>query len=103
MIEASRPTRAGGSSAGCAYSGGAIGAALRHCRGKRAAAPVPTFCFDPFELAIKVSWLFWRHGMDGTVYVVLSGALTFGIPLVLAVRELLDLKRRDNGGWEGDG
>jgi len=41
--------------------------------------------------------------MDGTVYVVLSGAVTFGVPLVLAVRELLDLKRRDNGGWDGDG
>jgi hypothetical protein len=41
--------------------------------------------------------------MDGTVYVVLSGALTFGVPLVLAVRELLDLRRRDEGGWDGDG
>ena len=41
--------------------------------------------------------------MDGTAFVVLSGTLTFGIPLVLAMRELYELKRRDNGGWEGDG
>jgi hypothetical protein len=41
--------------------------------------------------------------MDGAVYVVLSGALTFGVPLALAVRELIELKRRDEGGWEGDG
>ena len=41
--------------------------------------------------------------MDGTAYVVLSGALTFGVPLALAVRELIELKRRDGGGWEGDG
>ena len=41
--------------------------------------------------------------MDGTTFVVLSGALTFGVPLVLAMRELFELKRRDGGGWEGDG
>lgn len=41
--------------------------------------------------------------MDGTAFVVLSGALTFGVPLVLAMRELFELKRRDGGGWEGDG
>lgn len=41
--------------------------------------------------------------MDGTVYVVLSGAVTFGVPLALAVRELIDLRRRNSGGWEGDG
>lgn len=41
--------------------------------------------------------------MDGTVLVVLSVGLTFGVPLALAVRELIELKRRDEGGWEGDG
>lgn len=41
--------------------------------------------------------------MDGAVYVMLSGALTFGVPLGLAIRELIALKRRDGGGWEGDG
>ncbi len=41
--------------------------------------------------------------MDGTAFVVLSGALTFGVPLALVVRELIVLKRRDSGGWEGDG
>ena len=41
--------------------------------------------------------------MDGTAFVVLSGALTFGVPLVVAMRELFELKRRDSGGWEGDG
>ena len=41
--------------------------------------------------------------MDGTAFVVLSGALTFGVPLVLAVRELIDLKRRSSGGWDDDG
>lgn len=41
--------------------------------------------------------------MNGTAFVLLSGALTFGIPLLLAIRELYELKRRRNGGWEGDG
>jgi len=41
--------------------------------------------------------------MDGAAYVMLSGALTFGVPLALAVRELLDLKRRGGGNWDGDG
>ena len=41
--------------------------------------------------------------MDGTAFVVLSGVLTFGVPLALAVRELIEMKRRDDGGWEGDG
>ncbi len=40
--------------------------------------------------------------MDGTAFVVLSGTLTFGVPLVLAMRELLELKRRGNGGWDDD-
>ena len=41
--------------------------------------------------------------MNGTAFVMLSGMLTFGIPLLLAVRELYELKRRGKGGWEGDG
>lgn len=41
--------------------------------------------------------------MEGTTFVLLSGAVTVGVPLALAVRELLDLRRRDEGGWDGDG
>ncbi len=41
--------------------------------------------------------------MDGTAFVVLSGTLTFGIPLALAMRELYELKRRDPDGWDRDG
>lgn len=41
--------------------------------------------------------------MSGTAFVVLSGTLTFGIPLLLAIRELYDLRRRGKGGWDGDG
>ena len=41
--------------------------------------------------------------MNGTAFVLLSGTLTFGIPLMLAVRELYELKRRGRGGWDGDG
>ncbi len=41
--------------------------------------------------------------MDGGTFIVLSGALTFGVPLALAVRELMVLRRRDEGGWNGDG
>jgi hypothetical protein len=41
--------------------------------------------------------------MNGTAFVMLSGMLTFGIPLLLAVRELYELKRRGRGGWDGDG
>jgi hypothetical protein len=41
--------------------------------------------------------------MDGAAYVMLSGALTFGIPLALAVRELIVLRRRDDRGWDNGG
>lgn len=41
--------------------------------------------------------------MNGTAFVVLSGTLTFGIPLLLAIRELFELRRRGRGGWDGDG
>ena len=41
--------------------------------------------------------------MNGTAFVMLSATLTFGIPLLLALRELYELKRRDKGGWDGDG
>lgn len=43
--------------------------------------------------------------MDPEVYILLSGALTFGVPLALAVRELLVLRRDGGGGggsWKGD-
>lgn len=41
--------------------------------------------------------------MSGTAFVVLSGSLTFGIPLLLALHELYDLRRRGKGNWDGDG
>lgn len=41
--------------------------------------------------------------MSGTAFVVLSGSLTFGIPLLLALHELYDLRRRGKGSWDGDG
>ncbi|RZK95077.1 MAG: hypothetical protein EOO66_07545 [Methylobacterium sp.] len=41
--------------------------------------------------------------MSGTAFVVLSGSLTFGIPLLLAIHELYDLRRRRKGNWDGDG
>lgn len=41
--------------------------------------------------------------MDGAAYVLLSGTLTFGVPIVLAVRQLIALKRRDDSHWGGDG
>ncbi len=34
--------------------------------------------------------------------VLLSGALTFGVPLLLAVHELIALRRRPRGGWRPD-
>ena len=41
--------------------------------------------------------------MDSSTFVLLSGALTFGAPLVLAVRELVVLRRdRGDGGWSGE-
>jgi hypothetical protein len=36
------------------------------------------------------------------VHVVLSGCLTFGVPLVMAIRELMVLRRGDGGAWPGD-
>lgn len=41
--------------------------------------------------------------MDGTAFVVLSGTLTFGVPLVLAMRELFELKRKGPGRWDDEG
>lgn len=44
--------------------------------------------------------------MNPEMYIFLSGALTFGVPLVFAVRELLLLRRCDGGGngsWMRDG
>lgn len=41
--------------------------------------------------------------MDAGTQVFLSGALTFGVPLAWAVRELVILRRPDRGAWGGDG
>jgi hypothetical protein len=41
--------------------------------------------------------------MSPLVFVSLSGALTFGAPLVICLRELLVLRREDKGGsWPGN-
>jgi hypothetical protein len=39
--------------------------------------------------------------MDAGLWVILSGSLTFGVPIVFGVRELLLLKP-GRGGWSGD-
>ena len=39
--------------------------------------------------------------MSPAVQVILSGALTFGVPLALAIRELR-VTRRGGGGWRPD-
>jgi hypothetical protein len=41
--------------------------------------------------------------MDAKWHVLLSGTLTFGVPLALAVRELIILRRPPSGAWPGDG
>jgi hypothetical protein len=40
--------------------------------------------------------------MAPEVFVLLSGSLSFGVPLVFAIRELRNLKRGDGGGWRPD-
>ena len=40
--------------------------------------------------------------MSAATQVLLSGVLTFGVPLVLAVRELVALRRPPRGSWGGD-
>ncbi len=40
--------------------------------------------------------------MTSLQHVLLSGALTFGVPLAVAVREMIVLRRRDRGAWPGD-
>jgi hypothetical protein len=41
--------------------------------------------------------------MSPVVFVTLSGALTFGAPLIICLRELLVLRRDERGGsWPGD-
>ena len=41
--------------------------------------------------------------MDAKWHMLLSGTLTFGVPLALAVRELVLLRRPRGGTWLGDG
>lgn len=38
---------------------------------------------------------------DALQHVLLSGGLTFGLPLIIAVREII-VTRRSSGGWSGD-
>ena len=40
--------------------------------------------------------------LSGGQFVFLSGVLTFGIPLALAVHELIALRRLGRGRWGGD-
>lgn len=40
--------------------------------------------------------------MDAGLQVVLSGTLTFGVPLAWAIREWYVLRRPDGGAWPGD-
>ncbi len=37
--------------------------------------------------------------MNPGTQIILSGTLTFGVPLALAVRDLLALRRSSGGGW----
>jgi hypothetical protein len=37
--------------------------------------------------------------MTSATQIVLSGALTFGVPLVLAIRDLITLRRDPGGSW----
>ncbi len=41
--------------------------------------------------------------MNAGLQVVLSGTLTFGVPLAWAVREWFVLRRPEGGAWGGDG
>lgn len=40
--------------------------------------------------------------MEASTQVILSGLLTFGVPLILACRELLVVRRPPPGRWGGD-
>ncbi len=37
--------------------------------------------------------------MNPGTQIILSGTLTFGVPLVLAVRDLITMRRSNDGGW----
>jgi hypothetical protein len=41
--------------------------------------------------------------MKPALVVILSGALTFGVPLVIALWEVIVLRRGSRGGWNPDG
>ena len=41
--------------------------------------------------------------MESSTQVILSGVLTFGVPLAFACRELLAARRPPRGSWGGDG
>jgi len=41
--------------------------------------------------------------MASSTQVILSGIVTFGVPLVLAFRELVIVRRPRRGSWDGDG
>ena len=41
--------------------------------------------------------------MEASTQIILSGLLTFGVPLAFAVRELIVVRRPRPGSWGGDG
>ena len=41
--------------------------------------------------------------MKPALVVILSGALTFGVPLLIAMWEVIVLRRNSRGGWDPDG
>ncbi len=40
--------------------------------------------------------------MRPDLQIILSGCLTFGVPLIIALRELVLLRRNNRGGWQPD-
>ena len=42
----------------------------------------------------------WNTRMTPGTQIILSGTLTFGVPLALAVRDLLSTRRAQGGSWD---
>jgi hypothetical protein len=85
----------------------ALASLLKQCQnGSAPGQPILPFSFSAGAIPERVAW-FWQScsirplgigRMSPGVQIILSGTLTFGVPLALAIRDLWTLRRPSGGG-----